>query len=169
MSDGLILDRPSEDLDVFDCPDCKETISTSASVCRFCGAKVDHEAAQKAARLLARVDQACSDASVLRYLAVSALCLPPGLLIGLGRNPRFIHLVGLQNVLLAFCVLVLAVSSPFPIWSLLWWRKNGNLPSDDEDFQAGRRTVRTAGLAATASLLIFGSLCCILLIAKAHR
>jgi hypothetical protein len=82
MADGLILDGPSEDLDVFECPNCKQTIDTSADVCRFCGAKVDHEVAQRAAHLLARVDQACSDASVLRYTAVTAFCLAAGIVIG---------------------------------------------------------------------------------------
>jgi hypothetical protein len=28
MTDGLILDRPSEDPDVFECPHCKETIDS---------------------------------------------------------------------------------------------------------------------------------------------
>ena len=77
MADGLIFDGPSENLDVFECPNCKQTIDTSADVCRFCGAKVDHEAAQKAAHLLARVDQACSDASFLRNAAVTAFLAWP--------------------------------------------------------------------------------------------
>ncbi len=47
MADGLILDGPTEDLDVFECPNCKQTIDVSADVCRFCGAKINHEAAEK--------------------------------------------------------------------------------------------------------------------------
>lgn len=166
MADGLIIDGPTEDLDVFECPHCKQTIDISADVCRFCGAKVDHETAQKAAHLLAKVDQACSDASVLRYSAVTAFCLPVGIVIGLLRNPRFIQHVGFQNVLLGFCVLVLIVSSPFPIWSLRWWRRYANLTTDDDDFQSARGVIRTAGLAAIASLVTFGSLLCLVLIFK---
>ena len=166
MTDGLMIDGTTEDLDVFECPHCKQTIDISADVCRFCGAKVDHEAAQKAAHLLAKVDQACSDASVLRYAAVTAFCLPLGVVIGLLHHPRFIHLVGFQNVFLGFCALVFAVSSPFPIWSLRWWRKNARLTSDDEDFQNARGVVRTAGSAAAASLVTFGSLFCLVLILK---
>jgi len=169
MTDALIIDGPSEDLDVFECPNCKETIDTSADVCRFCGAKVNHEAAQKAAHLLARVDQACSDASVLRYTAVTAFCLSAGVVIGLLRNPRFIQHVGFQNVLIGFCVLVLIASSPFPVWSLLWWSKNANLPSDDEDFQNARGMVRAAGSIATASLVTFGSLLWLVLILKSNH
>jgi hypothetical protein len=166
MTDALIIDGPSEDLDVFDCPNCRQTIDTSADVCRFCGAKVNHEAAQKAAHLLAKVDQACSDASVLRYTAATAFCLPLGVVLGLLRNPRFIEHVGFQNVVFGFCVLVLIVSLPFPIWSLLWWGKNANLASDDEEFQNARGTVRAAGFIATASLVTFGSLLCLVLILK---
>src|SRR5579859_6325621 len=163
MTDALTIEGHSEDLDVFDCPNCKETISTSADVCRFCGAKVNHEAAQKAAHLLAQVDQACSDASFLRYTAMAALCLPLGLLIGLARNPRFIEVVGFHKFSLGFCLLVLAVSLPFPIWSLRWWSKNAHLATDDEDFQSARDSVRTAGVTAVASFLIFGLLLCLAL------
>ncbi|MGB7267567.1 MAG: hypothetical protein WBC92_18770 [Terracidiphilus sp.] len=166
MADGLILDGPTEDLDVFECPNCKQTIDISSDVCRFCGAKINHDTAEKAAHLLAMVDQACSDASVLRYSAVTAFCLPAGILIGLLRNPRFIHDVGFQNVVLGFCALILILSSPFPIWSLRWWSKNAKLASDDEDLQTDRKTVRAAGLIATAALVTFGSLFCLVLILK---
>jgi hypothetical protein len=173
MSDELILGGPSEDLDVFDCPNCKQTIDVSADVCRFCGAKVDHQAAQKAAHLLARVDQACSDASVLRGTAVSAFILPVFTVLGSLRSPRFLHFVyqvGFLNVLLGFCVLVLVVSSPFPFWSLRWSTKWASLKTDDDEFQSGRKMVRTTGLIATASLVTFGSLLCLVLLLKAtHR
>lgn len=168
MTDGLIFDGPSEDLDVFECPNCKQTIDTSADRCRFCGAKVNHEAAQKAAHLLARVDQACSDASILRYTAVTAFCLALGTVLGLLRNPRFIQRVGSQNALLGFCALVFILSSPFPIWSLNWWRKYANLRMDDEEFQNGRQMVRTTGSAALAFMVAFASLFCLVLILKAR-
>jgi hypothetical protein len=158
MTDGLVLDGPSEHLDVFECPNCKETVNTSAEVCRFCGTRINHEAALEAARLLASVDQACSDASVLRYTAMPALLLPLSTIIGLARNPRFIQHVGLRNVFLGFCVLVVTVSSPFPIWSLRWWRRNANLTSEDEDFQKARGIVRTTGFATIAALVAFGLL-----------
>lgn len=166
MTDGLTIDGLPEQLDVFECPNCKQTIDTSAKVCRFCGAKVDHEAALKAAQLLAKVDQACSDASVLRYAAVTAFCLSVGIAIGILRNPRFIQHVGFLNVVLGFCVLVIILSSPFPIWSLRWWEKSANLKSDDEDFQNARAMVRAAGLIAVASLVTFGSLLCLVLLLR---
>lgn len=170
MADGLILDGPSEDLDVFECPKCGQTIDVSANVCRFCGAKIDHEAAQKAAQLLSRVDQACSDASVLRYTAVSAFIFPVFTLLGALRSRgfyRFIQHVGFQNVVLGFCALVLIVSSPFPFWSLRWWEKYAKLASDDEEFQNNRKMVRAAGLIAATSFVTFGLLLCLVLILKA--
>jgi hypothetical protein len=53
MTDGLMIDGPTDDLGVFECPECKQAIDTSADVCRFCGARVNHEAAQKGAHFLA--------------------------------------------------------------------------------------------------------------------
>jgi hypothetical protein len=97
---------------------------------------------------------------------VTAFCLPIGIVIGVLRNPRFIQHVGFQNVVMGFCVLVILLSSPFPIWSLRWWSKNAKLVTDDEDFQTDRKTVRAAGLIATAALVTFGSLFCLVLILK---
>ncbi len=164
MADGLNFDGPTEDLDVFDCPKCGQTIDATADVCRFCGAKVDHKAAQQAAHLLARVDLACSDASYLRNVAVIMLCLPPGVLIGLARTPRFILRVGFQNTLLGFCALVLLVASPFPLWTLRWWTKYTNLASEDDEFQNARKVVKAVGTGTAAALLTFGSLLCLVLL-----
>lgn len=170
MADGLTFDGPSEDLDVFECPHCKQTIDTSADVCRFCGAKVDHEAAQKAAHLLAIVDQACSDASVLRNTAVTAFLLVLGVVYALLRASRLVLLIGFQNEVLGLCALVLILSTPFPIWSLRWWTKFANLTSDDEDFRDSRVTVRSTGSTALVFMVAFGALFCLVLILKfAHR
>jgi hypothetical protein len=172
MADGLMIDGPSQALDVFDCPKCGETIDTSADVCRFCGAKVNHEEAAKAAQLLAKVDQACSDASCLRNTATLALILAGGTLYGIlrggSRNSHALDLIGFQNLFLGFSALVVVISSPFPLWSLRWWTKCANLSSDDDDFQGARRAVRVVGFAATAALLAFGAILCLVLVSKAH-
>ena len=167
MSEVVNFDGPSQDLDVFECPKCGETIDTSSDTCRFCGAKVNHDAAQKDAHLLARVDQACSDASVLRNTAVILLCLPPGILIGLVRNPRFIQHVGFQNTLLGFCALVLLVSLPFPFWTMDWWAKYANLASADDDFQSTRKVVKTVGTGTVSALVTFGALLSLILVLRA--
>jgi hypothetical protein len=170
MADGLTFDGPSEDLDVFECPHCKQTIDTSADVCRFCGAKVNHEAAQKAAHLLAKVDQACSDASVLRNTAVVAFLLVLGIVYSLLRAARLVLVFGFQNEVLGISVLVLILSAPFPIWSLRWWTKYTSLTTDDEDFQDARATVRSTGSTALAFSVASGALFCLFLILKfAHQ
>ena len=169
MADELNFDGPTVDLDVFDCPKCGQTIDATADVCRFCGAKIDHEAAQQAAHLLARIDLACSDASYLRNTAVVVLCLPPGILLGLMRAPRFIRDVGFQNTLMGFCVLVLLVASPFPLWCLRWWTKYASLTSDDDEFQNARKMVKAVGTGTASALLAFGALLCLVLLSRIAR
>ena len=168
MAEALNFDGTTEDLDVFECPHCHETIDTSADVCRFCGAKIDHEAAKKAAHLLAQVDQACSDASYLRSTAAIALLLCVGTAFGLlrggSRSPRVILLVGIQNILLGLCALFIVCSLPFPFWSMRWWAKYAHLPSDDEDFQSARMAVRSTGYAAVVALTASGVIVCLVFI-----
>jgi hypothetical protein len=168
VENGLNFNGPTEDLDVFECPKCKETIDTSAEVCRFCGAKVDHEKAQKSAHLLATVDQACSDGSYLRNAALIAFCLPAGTVFGILRSGRIIVHVGFQNIVLGVCALVLVVSSPFPPWTLRWWTKYAGLPTDDEDFRGARRAVRGVGFAAITALALSAAIMCLILISKAR-
>jgi len=168
MTDSLINDGASEDLDVFECPHCKQTIDIDADHCRFCGAKVDHAAAQKAAHLLAGVDQACSDASYLRNTAGTVLGLLIAVVLVSLRNGRLLERIGFQNSFLGFCILALIVSSPFPFWAMSWWRKYADLVSDDDEFQSARGSVRTAGFAAAASFVAFGALSCLILIGSAH-
>ena len=170
MPEEVNFDGTSEALDVFECPKCGQTIDISSDVCRFCGAKINHDAAQKSAHLLAKVDQACSDASVLRNTAVILLCLPPGILIGLARNPRFIERVGFQNTVLGFCALVLLVSLPFPFWTMRWWAEYATLPTTDDDFEDTRAVVKKVGTGTVSALVTFGALFALILVLKAaHR
>jgi len=156
MADGVNFGGLTEELGVCECPRCKETIDANASVCRFCGAKIDHAAAEEASHLLARIDQACNDASILRNAAVAAFLLSLGAAYALLRSGgRLFIAFGLQNVILAFSGLVVMVSWPFPIWSMRWWRKYANLASDDEDFQSARVTVRSTGFTAAGAFAAF--------------
>jgi len=166
MADEINFDGLTEDLDVFECPKCGQTIDTTADVCRFCGAKVDHKAAQQAAHLLANVDEACSDASYLRNTAAIVLILLGGVVFALLRQPRFFVLFGFWNTLLGFCALILLVCAPFPLWTLRWWRKYASLASSDDDFQSARKAVKAVGTGSAAALLTFGSLLCLLLLLR---
>jgi zinc-ribbon domain len=164
MAEEVNFDGQTADLDVFDCPKCGETIDTSATVCRFCGAKIDHAAAENSAHLLARVDVACSDASYLRNAVAIVLILVGGVVFALLRQPRFFILFGFQNTVLGFCLLMLLVSSPFPLWTFRWWRKYARITSQDDDFQNARKVIKSIGTGAAAALLTFGSLFCLVLL-----
>ena len=43
---------------VFPCPNCKETINTSMQQCQFCGTSIDHAAAEQSAAATSRVSAA---------------------------------------------------------------------------------------------------------------
>jgi len=126
---------------IFECPSCRETIDAKAETCRFCGAKVDHDAALKAAALLSRVNQACSDAS---YMKSTALVLPVFFVL------RFIpFLSGLGS--LGFWALLIVI----PAWALRWWLKYRKIETDDADFSRARGRVLAIGITVSCLLVIF--------------
>jgi hypothetical protein len=125
MSDGFTTAAAMAEPTIFECPNCKETIDAKADVCRFCGVKVDHLAGQKAAALMARINQACSDASNMR---LTALTVP---IVGL-----FALIGGLAT--LAF----LGLSITILVWASFWREKYGEIESEDADFRKARATVK---------------------------
>lgn len=141
MSDGFTIGAAMGEPTIFECPNCKETIDAKAEACRFCGAKVDHEAALKAAAELAKVNQACSDAS---YMRSTALTLP--VFFGLRFVP-FIAVVGG----IGFWVLLFGI----PIWSVIWHSKYRSLTSDDAEFRKARKTVKWIGVIVAGVMLVF--------------
>jgi hypothetical protein len=141
MSDGFTIGAAMYEPTIFECPNCKETIDSTAETCRFCGAKVDHEAARKAAAVMAKVNQACSDAS---YMRSTALTLP--VFFGL----RFVPFIALLGGI-GFWGLLFAL----PIWALIWLSKYRGIESDDAEFRKARTTVKWIGLIVTAVLVLF--------------
>lgn len=95
MSDRFTIGAAMGEPTIFECPACKETIDAKAETCRFCGVAVDHESAHKAAALMAKVNQACSDAS---YMKSTALALPVFFALraiySCRRRNRFLGLAG---------------------------------------------------------------------------
>ena len=79
---------------------------------------------------MAKVNQACSDASYLRIMAGSILV---SLLFS------FLPLVGFV-AMIGFYFLLVAV----PIMMIRWWVKFGSLTSDDRDWVRAKRTVLVA-------------------------
>lgn len=140
MSDGFSIGAAMDEPTIFECPNCKETIDSAAETCRFCGAKVDREAARKAAAVMARVNQACSDAS---YMSSTALTLP--VFFGLQFVP-FIALVGR----IGFLGVILIT----PFWSLRWWLKYREIKTDDADFSSARNRVKWIGVIVSCLLLV---------------
>lgn len=123
---------------VFPCPNCKETIDTSAEFCRFCGAPVDAGAAEKDAEILALVNQACSDAG---YLKIMAIGVPIAFVVGL---LPFVSLLGA----LALTFLCFAV----PGMCIRWWIKFKGIQSDESDFRRARGIV--IGISVVSVILV---------------
>jgi hypothetical protein len=126
---------------IFQCPNCKETIFSTADSCRFCGAKVDHEAASRDAELLAKINQGCSDAS---YMRSTALTLPVFFVF------RFVPFISGFGVI-GFPVLALVI----PVWALRWWLMYAGITTQDSDFLRARRTVKAIGIIVPIILVIF--------------
>jgi hypothetical protein len=125
---------------VFQCPNCKETIDASALQCRFCSAPIDPDLAEVASAVMAKVNQACSDASFLKTAAWAIL---------VAFAFRFVPIVsGLGST--AFLILLVAV----PAMALRWWIKFSRLVSDEADFRRARRTVAAIGIPISIVLVI---------------
>ncbi len=132
MSDGFTIGAASYAPTIFQCPNCNETIDSTADSCRFCGVKVDHEAAAKAALLLAKIDQACSDSS---YMKSCAWALPVFFVL---RFVPFLNLFGAVG----FIGLLIVI----PAWALRWWMKYAGIATQDADFLRARSVVKITGI-----------------------
>jgi len=141
MSDGFTIGAASNAPTIFQCPHCDETIDSSAETCRFCGIKVDHEAAQKAAQLMAKINQGCSDAS---YMKSCAWALPVFFLL---RYVPFLSWLGLDG----FIGLLIGI----PVWALRWWLKYGEIATAEADFLQARKTVKQIGIGGSILFVVF--------------
>ena len=127
MANSLSITSDLNKPQIFECPNCRQTIDTAANRCRFCSAAIDPEAAAAAAAKMARINRACSDAS---YLKIAVLCAPAFLLIFFIPFMTLLGEVGL---------LFLAVATP--IWILLWCFRYLGIETDDPDYQRARKIV----------------------------
>jgi hypothetical protein len=146
MASNLSLTSTSTNAGIFECPVCKQTIDSSSTKCRFCSATVDPAVAEAATEKMAKVNQACSDASFLRTMAIAILVF-----LGLLFFP-ILNLLGS----LGYDFLMFAV----PFMTIRWWVKFGRINNaDDRDFKRARVTVIVVS--------IFGSFPLLFLIASA--
>ncbi|MGA3101483.1 MAG: hypothetical protein ABSD61_06450 [Terracidiphilus sp.] len=141
MPGGFTIGAAMGEPTIFECPNCKETIDATAETCRFCGAVVDREAARKAAALMAKVNQACSDSS---YMKSTALTLPVFFIL------RFVPFISAMGGI-GFWVLLIAI----PLWSLRWLLKYRGIVTDDAEFRKARSTVKWIGIIVATILAIF--------------
>jgi len=125
---------------VFQCPNCNETIDASALQCRFCSAPIDPDMAEAASAVMAKVNQACSDASFIKTTAWAIL---------VAFAFRFVPIVsGLGSM--AFLILLVAV----PAMALRWWIKFARIVSSEADFRRARRTVAAIGIPVSILLVM---------------
>ena len=127
MANNLSLTAADGNAGIMECPVCKQAIDASATQCRFCSSPIDPVTAQAAAEKMAKLNQACSDASFLRTAAFSILVF-----IGV----MFIPFMGLLG-LVGYYFLLVAV----PVLTIRWWVKFGRIHADDSDFRRARITV----------------------------
>jgi hypothetical protein len=125
---------------MFQCPNCNETIDASATQCRFCSVAIDPEQAEAASVVMAKVNQACSDASFLKTAAGAIL---------VAFAFQFVPIVSGLGAL-AFLVLLVAV----PAMALRWWVKFSRVVTKESDFKRARRTVAVVGAIVTLFLAI---------------
>ena len=127
MANSLSLTSRDANAGIFECPACGQTIDVSSTQCRFCSVVIDPAVAEKAAEKMARVNQACSDASFLRTMAISILVF-----LGVMFLP-FLSLLGVVG----YYFLMFAV----PFMTIRWWVKFHAIRADDRDFKRVRFTV----------------------------
>ena len=139
MANSLSLTSAMNQTRIFECPNCKQTIDTSALQCRFCSATIDPAGAELAADAMAGLNQACSDASYLRTAGISMLVF-----LGLMFVP-FVTLLGLCG----FYFLLFAI----PVWAIRWWIKFWKVKTTDSDFRRAKSTTLIVGIPITLLLL----------------
>ena len=140
MANNLSLTSSGGNAGIFECPTCKQTIDVSALQCRFCAAPIEPEAAEAAAEKMSKVNQACSDASFLRTMAIS-------LLVFLGI--MFVPFMGLLGVS-GYYFLLFAV----PIMAIRWWVRFHAIQADDFDFKRAKTTVIVVSILGSTRRLL---------------
>jgi hypothetical protein len=141
MTNNLSLTSASSNAGIFECPNCKQTIDASATQCRFCSASIDPAAAEAAAEKMSRINQACSDASFLRTMAISILVF-----LGL----MFVPFLGWLGVC-GYYFLMFAV----PFMAIRWWIRFHGIQADDPDFRRAKITVIAVSALGALPLLVF--------------
>jgi hypothetical protein len=129
----------SSTVQVFPCPNCKETINTSMLECPFCSTPIDRAAAEDSAAATSRISQACSDASYLKVMAWSLL--------------TFFFLMFIPFVSLAGVAGIWFLRIAIPVMVVRWWIKFGSIKTDDPDYSRAKRAAIVVGIVAVLALV----------------
>ena len=107
---------------IFPCANCGEMIYSDSTACRFCSAPVDNQAAEAAADVQTRVNNAVNLAKWIRNTAGAMWVL-----VGLGL------IFGIASLGALACVFIIPIS-------LIYWQVSfGGLKSADTDFAKTKR------------------------------
>jgi hypothetical protein len=137
----------SENIMSFRCVSCGEYINTSMTQCRYCEAPIDREVARFVSLEQDKVNNACSEASHIKSIAVVLViaCLVSFLPVPLISTVAFIF----------FCGTYLAV----PVMSLRWQIRFGQLRSSDPDYAKAKKVRLVAlllwGVSSIPLILMF--------------
>ena len=140
MANSLSLTSTDENAGIFECPNCKQTIDTSSTQCRFCSTPIDRAFAEAATAKMANINQACSDASFLRTMAISIIVF-----FGVMFIP-FLTWLGLVG----YTFLTFAV----PFMTIRWWIKFHAVHADDRDFRRAKMTVIAVSVLGSLPLVV---------------
>jgi hypothetical protein len=142
MANSLSLTSASSNAGIFECPNCRQTIDSASTQCRFGSAAIDPAVALEATERMARLNQACSDASFLRTMAIAIFVF-----IGLMFIPYLTSWLGLVG----YWFLTVAI----PFMSVRWWVRFHAIRTDDRDFNRARTTVIVISALSGLNLLRF--------------
>ena len=127
MSESILVSRAG----IFPCPSCRQMIYSDVKRCRFCSLALDGRVAAQGADLQKRVNTACNQAKMLRYVAGAMWTF-----FLLALIPFLMPLVWASYVM--FFVV--------PVWLVYWKVKFGTLQTDDKDYVRATRDCRIAFL-----------------------
>ena len=118
------------DLKVFQCPNCKQFINNTATVCKHCSLELDPELITGLVAGQERVDAAYNSASKLRILAGAMWAF------------FFFSLIPFIGYVASWVFYVIVVL--MPILMIIWYIKYSSLKTVDSDFKTARKYLYTA-------------------------
>ena len=118
------------DLKVFQCPNCKQFINNTTTICKYCSVELNEELITGLVGKQERVDAAYNSASKLRILAGAMWAF------------FFFSLIPFIGYAASWVFYVIVVL--IPILLIVWYIKYSSLKTVDPDFNTARKYLYTA-------------------------